>query len=367
MDDLLVYEYCLKERLVEAVNLLEKKDFESELAHDKSFDTSIRTRRKFFSISELVAHYSIDSDLEVLNTALHELFESSNTSNVDPVAFWGVYKDIVLGCALLENAEKEKIMGDLRIIEENNDDDALNSQYEDLLNGKDTITEESVRKSKEFLGQLIDQLELDTCGETVLEHNLSGVIDDILASVMGSPAVEWGSGARLTGREVISTSQTARRGLKRAQKAMKDPLEELQKPQKAKRVASPPSSPAFDFDASSSSSSSSQPKPAFDFDASSSSSSSSDEELEKLQQALKPTPTPASKAAEESSSESEKEAPNTGRGRWSQEEDAMILEYAKLAPDWPEIKKRVGKKLHRTARQIAGRFEILKKHHKVKW
>lgn len=34
--------------------MLEKKDFESELAHDKSFDTSIRTRRKFFSISELV-------------------------------------------------------------------------------------------------------------------------------------------------------------------------------------------------------------------------------------------------------------------------------------------------------------------------
>ena len=102
------------------------------------------------------------------------------------------------------------------------------------------------------------------------------MIDDILASVMGSPAVEWGSGARLTGREVISTSQTARRGLKRAQKAMKDPLEELQKPTKAKRVALPPSSPAFDFDASSSSS-----------------SSSSDEELEKLQQALKPTPTPA--------------------------------------------------------------------------
>ena len=31
----------------------------------------------------------------------------------------------------------------------------------------------------------------------------------------------------------------------------------------------------------------------------------------------------------------------------------MILESAKLAPDWPEIKKRVGKKLHRTARQIA--------------
>ena len=27
-----------------------------------------------------------------------------------------------------------------------------------------------MRKSKEFLGQLIDQLELDTCGETVLEH-----------------------------------------------------------------------------------------------------------------------------------------------------------------------------------------------------
>ena len=101
------------------------------------------------------------------------------------------------------------------------------------------------------------------------------MIDGILASVMGSPAVEWGSGVRLTRREVISTSQTARRGLKRAQKAVKDPLEELQKPQKAKRVALPPSSPAFDFDASSSS------------------SSSSDEELEKLQQALKPTPTPA--------------------------------------------------------------------------
>lgn len=137
------------------------------------------------------------------------------------------------------------------------------------------------------------------------------MIDGILASVMGSPAVEWGSGARLTRREVISTSQTARRGLKRAQKAVKDPLEELQKPTKAKRVALPPSSPAFDFDASSSSSSSSQPKPAFDFDASSSSSSSSDEELEKLHQALKPTPTPASKAAEESSSESEK-----GAGAW---------------------------------------------------
>ena len=135
------------------------------------------------------------------------------------------------------------------------------------------------------------------------------MIDGILASVMGSPAVEWGSGARLTRREVISTSQTARRGLKRAQKAVKDPLEELQKPTKAKRVALPPSSPAFDFDASSSSSS--QPKPAFDFDASSSSSSSSDEELEKLQRALKPTPTPASKAAEESSSESEK-----GAGAW---------------------------------------------------
>lgn len=136
------------------------------------------------------------------------------------------------------------------------------------------------------------------------------MIDGILASVMGLPAVEWGSGARLTGREVISASQTARRGLKRAQKAMKDPLEELQKPTKAQRVASPPSSPAFDFDASSSSSSSSQPKPAFDFDASSS-SSSSDEELEKLQQALKPTPAPASKATEESSSESEK-----GAGAW---------------------------------------------------
>ena len=135
------------------------------------------------------------------------------------------------------------------------------------------------------------------------------MIDGILASVMGSPAVEWGSGARLTRREVISTSQTARRGLKRAQKAVKDPLEELQKPTKAKRVASPPSSPAFDFAASSSSSS--QPKPAFDFDASSSSSSSSDEELEKLHQALKPTPTPASKATEESSSESEK-----GAGAW---------------------------------------------------
>ena len=27
-----------------------------------------------------------------------------------------------------------------------------------------------MRNSMEFLGQLIDQLELDTCGETVLEH-----------------------------------------------------------------------------------------------------------------------------------------------------------------------------------------------------
>ena len=31
----------------------------------------------------------------------------------------------------------------------------------------------------------------------------------------------------------------------------------------------------------------------------------------------------------------------------------MVLEYADLAPDWPEIKKRVGRKLHRTAKQIA--------------
>lgn len=34
--------------------MLEKKDFENELARDKSFDCSIQARRKFFSVSELV-------------------------------------------------------------------------------------------------------------------------------------------------------------------------------------------------------------------------------------------------------------------------------------------------------------------------
>ena len=40
------------------------------------------------------------------------------------------------------------------------------------------------------------------------------------------------------------------------------------------------------------------------------------------------------------------------RRHWTQDEDALILKYAKLAPNWKDIAKQVEKKLDRTAKQI---------------
>ncbi|KAK8792356.1 hypothetical protein WA588_004854 [Blastocystis sp. NMH] len=172
MEQLVSYEYCLKERIGKAVEFFESHGIDMELEKNSEMKKTVDRRRQFFSVDKDISTCNGESDLESIYKNLSRVCDATSQSTLDVEYFWSCTRDILIAIAIKAGKAKEDVIKVLALLLDNNTEGEEYKHYMQLIEEKNEefLSDVAIDKKKRQVSRSLGVLEESVCGLTQLEQ-----------------------------------------------------------------------------------------------------------------------------------------------------------------------------------------------------